>query len=91
MRRLKKNKKENPLSKEYAKLIDSSWFTKKDQFNKITIKSFDNKDINAYFHKEDSHLYLVFSHGYGGIPEERTKTVRFIQEKYNAKFKTKIK
>ena len=61
---------------------DSDWFFDKNNFRKITIVACDKKNISAYFHETQSHLYIVYAHGYGGNPNEKTKVLHELNKHY---------
>ena len=65
---------------EFAKDLD--WFKQEGFFAKERIKSYDHKHIEAYFHKELNHNYLIFAHGYTGSPEEKSKCLHMLYDKY---------
>lgn len=74
--------KELPPEFEFSK--DVEWFDQKGFFEYISIASFDKKKISAFWHKEDSHLYIIFAHGYSGGPREKARCLHDLYDKYHS-------
>lgn len=71
------------LPPEFLFSKDPEWFKKDGFFDSVSIQSFDKKKISAFFHRENSHLYIVFAHGYTGSPGEKAHCLHDLYDKYH--------
>lgn len=80
----RKNKIDNIITNSIPGLSDTFRFEKEwlENLNleDIYITSFDNLKLHGYFNRQDSHTYILFSHGYRGIYKEATAQLKAMQE-----------
>lgn len=80
----RKNKIDNIITNSIPGLSDTFRFEKEWLENlkleDIYITSFDNLKLHGYFSRQDSHTYILFSHGYRGIYKEATAQLKAMQE-----------
>jgi len=81
----KQTKKYEGMSNpEFEFQLDREWFFQDKFFNYLTIGSYDKKEISAYLHLEsNSHMYLVYCHGFCGFPWEKSRCLKDIYDKYH--------
>lgn len=80
----RRNKIDNIITGQIPGLGDTFRFEKEWLENlkleDIYITSFDNLKLHGYLNKQDSHTYIIFSHGYRGIYKEATAQLKAMQE-----------
>lgn len=83
-KKLKKQKESwTDLDPEMTSQWDEEWFNAPSNFVKHTIISKDKHHLNGFLHQEKgSHLYLIFAHGYGGHPAEKSAILKELQAKF---------
>lgn len=74
---------ESTFDDETKSMMDKPWFIKEVLPNKVTIKAKDHLSLFGYLIKGNNHNYIVYCHGYGGFPYEKSKILHDIYDKYH--------